>query len=48
MMILLKTMGLAGKDAHYWQRHVCALHIVLLVLFKHLPAAVQQGTFILS
>jgi len=26
------------KDAPYSQRHVCALRIVLLVLFKQLPA----------
>jgi len=36
------------KDGPYSQRHVCALRIVLVMLFKHLPAALQQGSFIIS
>jgi hypothetical protein len=38
----------ADKDASYLQRHVCAVRIVLLVLFKHLPAALQQGAIVIS
>lgn len=42
------TILLQKTDVSYSQRHVFALLVALIVLFKHLPAALQQGTCTIS